>query len=129
MEKLIVAIEEMNRLHPRPNFEIKLTEPFDTNNPWDHSSWPNNALPGVYIFTSSDREVQYIGKASRGIGSRLNAYWRKGKLGETESKSWKSESCRFIYTIGIPKECWFEASAIEAFLISKVQPPRNTVGK
>lgn len=129
MNNLIKALEALNSDFPRHNLYLEISEPFDTNNPWDHSSWPNNGLPGVYIFADEDKKVLYIGKASATITARLSAYWCKGENGETKSKDWKSENIRYVYTIGIPRNRAFEAPSIEEFLIGEVQPERNTVGK
>lgn len=129
MKNLIESLNLLNNKYPRPNLFLEVSEPFDTNNPWSHSPWPNNGRPGVYIFADENNRVLYIGKASVTISSRLSAYWCKGKNGETKPKDWKSENIRYVYTIGIPNDRAFEAPSIEEFLISQLKPERNTVGK
>ena len=129
MDKLISALEELNSKYPRHNLNLTLSEPYDTNNSWDHSSWPDNGLPGIYIFADENKKVLYIGKSSKSISNRLSAYWCKGDNGETKSKDQKSENVRYVYTIGIPCDRAFEAPSIEEFLIGEVQPERNTNSK
>ena len=129
MKELEKALIILNTKYPRPGLKLEGSEPFDTKNPWDYSSWPNNGLPGVYIFANEDNKVQYVGKASATISARLSAYWCKGENGETKSKDWKSEGIRYVYTIGVPNERAFEAPSIEEFLISHLKPVRNTIGK
>lgn len=129
MDKVKKLIEELNLKFPRPGLRLEVSEPFDTTKPWNYSTWPNNGFPGVYLFADDNDKVVYIGKASKNISVRLGEYWRKGPSGETESCSWKSEDVRFVYTIGLPVDRFFEASSIEEYLISKVNPERNTNGK
>ena len=129
MDKLLKALDDLNCKYRRNDLKLELSKPFDTDNPWDYSSWPNNGLPGVYIFTDKNKKVLYVGKASATISARLSAYWCKGDKGETKSKDWKSKNIRYVYTIGVPNDRAFEAPSIEEFLIREVKPERNTVGK
>ena len=130
MEKTIKALDYLNNDFPRPRLTPTISLPFDTNNPWDSAPWPNNGLPGVYIFADEKNVFVYIGKASNSntMSGRLGEYWRRGKNGETESKNWKSKGVRNVYTNGLPQDRPFEAPSIEEYLISKVKPERNMVG-
>ncbi|MEC8812944.1 MAG: GIY-YIG nuclease family protein [Pseudomonadota bacterium] len=129
MDRVREALKELKIKYPRPDLNLEISEPFDTNMPWSSASWPNNGLPGLYIFADENDRAVYIGKGSVTISARLNGYWRKGPNDETLSKSDTSKDVRYVYTIGIPIERAFEASSIEDFLISRVNPARNTNGK
>ena len=96
--------------------------------------WPNCSERGVYAIFS-DSELLYIGKSSlQDLGSRLGSYFvyssdrQSGvpKSGHTWSKPPTS-----IVTWAVPKEIFFEASALEEFLIFnlKNQLPDNRIGK
>ncbi|MEE2732512.1 MAG: GIY-YIG nuclease family protein [Pseudomonadota bacterium] len=126
MERVREALRVLSVKYPRPDLKLEISEPFDTNMQWGSASWPNNGLPGLYIFADENDRVVYIGKGSVTISARLNGYWRKGPNDETLSKSDISKGVRYVYTIGIPIERAFEASSIEEFLISRVNPVRNT---
>lgn len=90
---------------------------------------PNFLLPGIYLFEDSEEEIVYIGKASchRHIGSRVATYFvRDASTGIFKSTSEKSATTIAVYTIGVPKESQFLASAIEEYLILNGRPNRNT---
>lgn len=97
-------------------------------------TWPNCSERGVYAIFS-DHELLYIGKASlQDLGYRVGSYFvysqdRQSavpKSGHTWSKPPTS-----IVTWAVPEDLFFEASALEEFLIFnlKNQLPDNTVGK
>ncbi|MEZ9604273.1 hypothetical protein AB4274_13755 [Vibrio sp. 10N.261.55.A10] len=96
-------------------------------------TWPNNDERGVYAILS-DHEVLYIGKASlQNLGYRLSHYFsysadRKSAIPKPGHK-W-SKTPTGIVTWAVPKELFFEASALEEFLISRLKErlPDNTVG-
>ncbi|MFH0261368.1 hypothetical protein ACGRH2_13255 [Vibrio barjaei] len=96
-------------------------------------TWPNCNERGVYAIFS-DSEVLYIGKASlQDLGYRLSSYFvyssdRKSAVPKA-GHSW-SKPPTSIVTWAVPKEMFFEASALEEFLISKLkgQLPDNVVG-
>ena len=91
-----------------------------------HVSWPSNESPGVYVFLDSDKNINYIGKASftNCIGGRLNTRFDT----KWNPKKREAEGCRYITTIPLPKEVSFEASAIEEYLLRCLKTKYNTVG-
>jgi|SRR5690606_33756384 len=98
--------------------------------------WPNSWLhpmrAGVYAFFSEDAKLLYIGKASfrSSISARLATYcgYQEGPGSPCKlSNHWKG-SPRYVVIVAVPEETRFEASALEEFLISKLQPPENSVG-
>jgi hypothetical protein len=97
-------------------------------------SWPNSSDRGVYAIFSGD-ELLYVGKASlQDLGYRIGSYFIYSpdrlsavpRNGHTWSKPPTS-----IVTWAVPKYLFFEASALEEFLIFnlKGELPDNTVGK
>lgn len=101
---------------------------------WPDDYWPNADKPGVYIFLDAKLNVRYIGKTSmwRSLGDRLGAYFRYAdpvskKCLIPPEHGWEVQP-EFLVTIGMLPETGFEASAIEEYLISKLQPPDNTLG-
>lgn len=98
--------------------------------------WPDSWLypmrAGVYAFFSEDAKLLYVGKASfrSSISARLATYcgYQEGRRSPCKlSNQWKS-SPRYVAIVAVPEETRFEASALEEYLISKLQPPENSVG-
>lgn len=96
--------------------------------------WPNCGERGVYAIFSDD-ELLYVGKASlQELGYRIGSYFayspdRKSavpKSGHVWSKPPTS-----LVTWAVPKDFFFEASALEEFIIFNLKSslPDNTVGK
>lgn len=96
-------------------------------------TWPNCEKRGVYAIFSED-ELLYIGKASlQNLGSRLSCYfiYSKDRLSGIPKKEhiW-SKTPTNIVTWAVPDGCFFEASALEEFLIFnlKHELPDNVLG-
>ncbi|MGC9403650.1 hypothetical protein ACP43V_14465, partial [Vibrio genomosp. F10 str. 9ZC157] len=97
-------------------------------------TWPNSGERGVYAIFSRGK-VLYIGKASlQDLGYRVGSYFmyspdRKSAIPKS-GHTW-SQQPTSIVTWAVPKELFFEASALEEFLIFNLnsQLPDNTVGK
>lgn len=128
-------IHEMNEKHPRSCGEISLREKdFHIYDDW-HEEWPDNKHPGVYVFLNKKDEVLYVGKVSNNscFGARLQAYlgYHPDDRNKPEIKHNALKDAGFlkIQTIALEKEFAFEAPAIEEFLIAKLNPPINTVGR
>jgi hypothetical protein len=94
---------------------------------WDKNiSFPNAELPGVYLFLNSTGNIIYIGKASKGLGQRIgNGYIGQGGV----IKDPKISEASQLYTIALPMRLFFMAPALEEFLIDKLDPKGNTIGR
>ena len=91
--------------------------------------WPFSERAGVYLIYSDTFELLYIGKAStnRCLGQRL---WDHFGAGDTcILKEFWPHPPRFVVNIAVPVELSFEAPALEEYLIRKLQPLTNTVGR
>jgi len=96
---------------------------------WPDDDWPNGDKAGVYIFLDSKLNVLYIGKASL-LKDRFAAYFRYDDLNRCripDEHGWEVKP-EFVATIGIPVKTAFESSAIEEYLITRLQPSENTIG-
>jgi len=125
IQEIQVHIEELKRLVPgMPS--LALSEPWFIPGSWAEHEYPNSSLPGVYIFADVTANIIYVGKASTGLGYRIgNEYvGRDGVL-----KGNKVVGAAALYTIPLPKQLFFLSPAVEEFLISRLQPERNSVGK
>jgi hypothetical protein len=126
--------EEFSKIRKSRVYKLSPDQSTTNNNEycWPQT-WPNNDYPGVYAILSGD-EVLYIGKASLQIlGYRLSSYFkyskdRKSAVPNT-SHVW-SKPPTGVVTWAVPHELFFEASALEEFLIYKLKDklPDNRVG-
>lgn len=92
------------------------------------NEWPNNGRYGIYLIMDKDKNVIYVGESSN-IGKRLSNYFQI-----SEDKSCKIihewiKKPRYVCTIAVPSETWFERLALEEFLIYNVQPIDNKKSK
>lgn len=118
------AVDVFNKKYRRPHFDISLTELRDISNE-EFASWPSNESPGVYIFLDVDKNITYIGKASlQGIGYRLNQRFDT----KWNPKKPESEGCVYITTIALAEESFFEAPAIEEYLLKHLKTRSNKIG-
>jgi excinuclease UvrABC nuclease subunit len=84
----------------------------------------------MYIILGANLKVLYIGKAGL-LGKRLAAYFhyvpgsKRCKI--VDEHQWVGKP-QFVATIAVPSETFFEASAIEEYLINRLHPPNNTIG-
>jgi hypothetical protein len=94
--------------------------------------WAHNDRQGVYIILDDDLAVLYVGKASFSnlISGRLSCWFTYGPGKECRilHDTW-SKRPRFVVTIAVPRDTPFEAPALEEFLITKLQPPDNVIGR
>ena len=126
-----VEVANFNNAFPRPGMEpLELSEAFSIPEDWrPGSSYPNSALPGAYFFFGPNQELLYIG-STVGLGQRIgNEY--VGRKGVLKTKKFTGRKvvlgkAKTLRTIGVPVDRFFEAMAIEAFLIRRLQPPGNT---
>jgi hypothetical protein len=129
------------RRHDFPDFEISGLYDLTPEKPRSCTTlpahnWPN-AYPhpgraGVYLIFSDSLQLLYVGKASMGssIPKRLQTYFRYGKIGEMvlHHSTW-SQPPRFFYVVAVPEGYEFEAPALEEFLIRRLHPLNNSVGR
>ncbi len=117
------AVNDFNANHLRPHGQISLTQQVQTI-PGTQATWPSNEFPGVYVFIDFDGNINYIGKASNNIGARIAARFDT----KWNSKTPESKECFGILTIQLPKNVFFEASAIEEFLLRHLTTKFNQIG-
>lgn len=97
--------------------------------------WPDeyfhNGRFGVYLILDDNYDVIYIGKANN-IGKRLGSYFMyKSKTDRSCSirhESWKKKP-KYIYSIAVENETWFECLSLEEYLIWRIQPIDNKRSK
>lgn len=130
LKNLHNALNSMNRKYPRPKMRPPVfCEPYDLDKSFANY-FPGYDRSGVYALLDKNKTVRYIGKSSTNLGRRLGSYFkrsddrRKGIARHAELKR-----IRYIVTAPMPKNHFFEASAIEEFLIRKLNPPLNKRGK
>ncbi len=120
------------------NFERSLVYDLNKNPTRDQNdspgwpeTWPHNDRRGVYAILSAI-EVLYVGKASLSpIGARLSSYFRYGPNRECQTYSnhvWSSVPTHVV-AWAVPDDRFFEASALEEYLIRILDPPDNTTGR
>jgi hypothetical protein len=96
------------------------------------ATWPLSHRRGIYAIFSHE-ELLYIGKASQqALGCRLSSYFKQidGKCEVASGHTWSSQPTHIV-TWAVPENMFFEASALEEFLIDYFnnELPDNTVGK
>ena len=125
IKKLVIEYESKYR---NPSLEpFIFIEKFNlvTENP---KCPPIAAKKGVYAIFNKDDEIIYLGKSSaqkKAIWHRINDHIYSAK-----KSAWFSEP-RYFCGWAVPDESFFEASALEEFLIFKLRNklPNNRVGK
>lgn len=96
---------------------------------WRTGEWPNNGRYGVYLIMDKDENVIYIGE-SKNIGKRLSDYFKYAddKSCQIMHNNW-SKAPKYVCSIAVPSETWFERLALEEFLIYNVKPIDNIKSK
>lgn len=113
--------------------------------PWEFvGTIPNHEMQGCYALLRG-QEVIYIGVGAgngparyrgAGLGSRLHRYWQRhpeeprtpdGESRYAPVQDWGEATA--IVTIGFAPERGYLAYALEPYLIGKLKPERNTIGK
>jgi len=104
---------------------------FVCENRWP-KSWKHPLRAGVYAFFSEDAALLYVGRASfrSSISARLATYcgYQEGPERLCKLSNRWNQLPRYVVTVAVPDQTKFEASALEEYLISKLQPPENSVG-
>lgn len=102
-----------------------------------NDTWPNAKLPGIYAFLTEEGGqnpyISYIGKAHLGrtLGKRLDDHRECSPNRGFQFKSgysWTVEP-RFVWTVGVPEETKWEASALEDFLLLHLKTYDNKKGQ
>ncbi|MCH8171813.1 MAG: GIY-YIG nuclease family protein [Proteobacteria bacterium] len=112
--------------------KFEVSDPFDLVEDWD-SYYPYCDEAGIYAIFNENEELLYIGKASNNssIGSRLGSYFKndeKGNFSLKHPEGW-GEKGKPRFIIGVSVSEPFEAPSLEEYLIYKLQPEINQVGK
>lgn len=116
------AVREFHEKFPRPGIDDlperlhrqRLQAPLR-----GRQTWPLDRVPGVYFLFPEDGYLHYVG-SSDDIKQRLHGRSReKGKWPAIVSLAF----------LPLPDAHWFEARAIEAYLLRKLDPPGNKAGK
>ncbi len=120
--------EYCNCYHINPVF--KISERFDIERDLT-AYYPNSNSAGCYAVYTGSGELLYIGKASNKhvMGFRLGNIWKLNadKTAYITKKDWGDKTPQIIQTIPVNEP--YEASSLEEFLILKLQPPCNTIGR
>ena len=94
--------------------------------------YPFDQRAGVYLIFSDTLELLYVGKASMGscLGKRLYTYFHyaAGQPCTLKHSTWTQEP-RHLLTVAVPEATPFEAPALEEFLIARLHPSNNSVGR
>jgi len=93
---------------------------------WEHE-WPFNNRSGVYLIYSDKQDLLYIGQAHR-LGKRLYDYFGGGKVCRLRHETWPQRP-RFVINIAVPDDMAWEKAGLESFLIQKLQPFCNVIGR
>lgn len=92
---------------------------------------PHADEPGCYVFADAQGNILYVGKSSRreGMGDRIWEKWgRQARTGEAvpfpDAKAWVMPGVS-VRAVAVPRDHWFLAPALEAFLIDRLGPSMN----
>jgi hypothetical protein len=139
IEKVIEFIEKYTLDFRNPNLKEFEKSPFydlfpDENTSNEFLKWPNeyyhNGRFGVYLILDDVFDVIYVGKANN-IGKRLGSYFKYNKQNKTcliRHDSWKKKP-KYIFSIAVENETWFECLSLEEYLIWNIQPIDNKRSK
>jgi hypothetical protein len=125
LEDLRQALIEFDQNHPRPVIghtvnllQILVLEEGKYGSYWDKGAFLNIYAdePCVYMFFDQIGQLIYIGQ-TKVLGNRFGKHFSKEGLGMTHAKS--------LALLPLPRECWFEILAIEAYLIERLRPLHN----
>lgn len=105
-----------------------ISAPYDIETQFS-SPWPNNTLPGVYLFFSNSFDLLYLGESNY-IGRRLNNYFNYSTDNNNCGVPIKPESMntRYIITIGLNNNYGWLSQSLEKYLIQELKPERNRIG-
>ncbi len=134
VKKLIEEYQEKYRHTNLAKFDISsIYDLFpDKNTNKEFQKWSetyqHNGRYGVYLIMNDNFEIIYVGE-SNNIGKRLGNYFGYDSKKDCLIKQTWSEQPRYICTIAIDNETWFERLALEEYLIYHIQPIDNVRSK
>lgn len=106
-----------------PTMDARLMPAHRWNEQWEYSE-----APGVYVMFDANGKCLYVGTAWK-LGNRLGRYFKYegGRCAikpDCKVAQWDNKP-RYVATVGVPAEVWFEAAALEQYLIEKLKPCYN----
>jgi len=125
VQKAILAFHEKWR---RPGIEdlpsrlscVSFKDPVEWARLWaeDGELQKHSRKTGVYFFFDTNQNLLYIGSAQV-IGNRLYQHFHvPGSPSPRPLPEWvEKEKVQYVAILDVPDVCWFEAPAIEAYLI------------
>lgn len=106
----------------------EVCDPFRLPEDWKQTYFGSGSA-GVYLFLDAGDRVRYVGKSVE-MGSRMGAYLMNRDKSRDHHKWKDSDSFGEVRAIVFVKlENSFEAPALEDYLIGRLQPPINKLGK
>jgi hypothetical protein len=96
--------------------------------------WPNGLSRGVYFVFARGGRLLYVGKGSgmkARIGNRLTRWFQTEKATQAckvVDPGW-TEKPMYVATVAVADHMSFEACALEEYLIQKLSPPDNVIGR
>jgi len=130
LDSVLAVLDELNSRYPRPGIpQLTLSKPYVLAEHYPQKYWPGQGhgrtTGGVYLFFDQEGGLLYVGKASN-LALRLSGYFTQGEGGKAQPTSDKSEGIASVRVISLPEGHEFEAGAIEAYLIQRLNPTRNS---
>ena len=113
---------------------LDISDCYDLKSNWP-DVWPRCDKAGVYAIFNRNKKLLYVGKASQSscIGVRLSSYFRyekgakgKGPCTTHPDHEWTSAP-RYVLAIAVGEA--HQAPSLEEYLIEKLEPIDNTIGK
>ncbi len=129
-QELQKTVDDFQEKLPRPGIGKLTVDWYDLKGN-QAQPWPNGGKPGVYMFLDADEKLLYVGKASSGrnLRTRLRGYFNPQKVPKDTNQGKKAIGARYVGLLGLPADHGFEAPAIEEWLITCLQPPKNKMMK
>ena len=125
-ESLITAYNQRYntqfRLHEKYDLFPESKDDYGFRNPW-----PCYDKAGVYLILSSDEEIIYVGQ-SRSMGSRFYRYFKDKEGSCVIMDNWTKKP-RYIIAIPSEEGAAYERLSLEEYLIERLAPSDNTLGK
>ena len=111
-----------------PTSPWRLYPGLDGNCEFRDQSWPCCEKAGVYLILSEDNEVIYVGQ-SLCFGSRFYQYFQDDNGTCVVRSPYWTKKPHALVALEAPKDRKYERLSLEEFLIQRLQPVDNTIGK
>jgi excinuclease UvrABC nuclease subunit len=118
-----IVSEYCRRYGISPSFEMSDIYHLTAENWLNPIPFTNNA--GCYFFYAEDGALLYVGKASD-LAGRVTSYFESAPSFRPRHQGW-SMPPRYLQTVKVHDP--HEAPSLEEYLIQKLQPPDNKLGK